>query len=123
MGYRLSILVFVLAALLVGAICLPVWYFGSRIAVESRFEAKVRRDRAEAMPIELQKEMESAYLRAVADCSQFRGGDLTCPADQFHGIVRWYVLKDQDSHIGPPGIPGPTPFPSDSPQLHKKEGH
>lgn len=48
MGYRLSILVFVLAALLVGAIFLPAWYFGSRIAVEARFEAKVRWDRAEA---------------------------------------------------------------------------
>ena len=65
------------------------------------------RPTSSALPRNVQDEMESAYQKAMAECRQFRDGDRACVTDQFHANVRWYVLKEQDFRVGPPGIPGP----------------
>ena len=48
------------------------------------------------------------YQKSVRECDVSYGGQEDCVKTQFALNYRYYVLKDQQSFTGAPGVPGPT---------------
>lgn len=68
--------------------------------------------RAKAYPASVQNRIDWVYQKSVEECSAFYKGDQACIERQFKENYRWHVIQDQDSAVGPPGVPGPPLFPS-----------
>lgn len=51
-------------------------------------------------------QIEELFKLSVSQCGAFNAGDAECVKRQFFANYRWAVIRDQDSIVGAPGMPG-----------------
>lgn len=55
----------------------------------------------------VKSEIADLFELSVRQCAQFYKGNVYCVISQFRENYRFYVIRDQDRIVGPPGTPGP----------------
>jgi len=58
-------------------------------------------------PDALKTQILATYEKSMQECDISYRGQEDCVKTQFALNYRYYVLKDQQSYTGPPGVPGP----------------
>lgn len=70
--------------------------------------AQVRAATNPVSPTDLKGQILKIYEKSAAECDVSYRGQESCIKAQFSLNYRYFILKDQPSSAGAPGVPGPT---------------